>query len=354
MKKKVTFIITDMSSGGAERVLSIIANYLAQRTNIDVKIVAIQDDLVDYPLDERINHFYLECKMKSKPLRIIERVIKLRRIIKDSDVVISFLWFLNIYTVIASLFLNKKIIISDRSDPANEVKGMFSIGRILRNLFYRLPDKIVFQTLDASNYYPNAIRKSSTIIPNPISPYLPPRYSGERKKEIVAMCRLAPQKNLTMMIDSFEMLVKDHPEYRLIIYGEGEQRQELEKYIDQLRLNEKIELPGFKNNIHEKIIDSAIFVSSSNYEGISNSMLEALGMGIPSVVTDCPVGGARMYITTNENGILVPVGDAKAMYRGMKKIVEDKDFSEKMSKKATLIRNDLSVDVICKKWLELI
>ena len=70
-----------------------------------------------------------------------------------------------------------------------------------------------------------------------------------------------------------------------------------------------------------------MFVSSSDFEGISNSMLEALGMGLPVVVTDCPVGGARMVIKSGENGILVPVGDTQAMYEAMRSVLKDPDTS---------------------------
>src|SRR5699024_1422385 len=120
MSKKVTFVITRLTSGGAERVISIIANYFSQQ-DIDVQIVALRDAQIDYPLDERVKHIYLSQKHSGRLRSVIERIYKLRKIIKGTDIVISFLWYLNIYTIIASLFLNKKVIISDRSDPANEL-----------------------------------------------------------------------------------------------------------------------------------------------------------------------------------------------------------------------------------------
>ena len=221
-------------------------------------------------------------------------------------------------------------------------------------MVYNLPDKIVFQTPDAMAHYSKSIQKRGVVIPNPVSPYLPQRFEGERTKEIVAMGRLAAQKNFKMMIDAFAMLVKEHPEYKLIIYGKGPQQDMLEQRIRELSLEDKVLLPGFVTDIHDKILKSAMYVSSSNYEGISNSMLESLGMGIPSVVTDCPVGGAKMFVRNDENGVLVPVGDVDAFYEGMKKIAEDKDFAEKISKNAVKIREELDADRICKKWLDLV
>jgi glycosyltransferase involved in cell wall biosynthesis len=352
MGKKISLVITNLSSGGAERVLSIVANYLAN-LNYDVQVIALQDDSIDYLLNEKVKFIYLERKFKKKPLYILERIYKLRKLISNSEVVISFLWFVNIYTIVASLFLNKKIIISERSDPANELNGS-RIGKWLRNVIYILPDKIVFQTLEAKEHYSEIIQEKGVIIPNPITPNLPNRYLLDRKKEVVSICRLAPQKNIKMTIDAFSKLIKDYPDYTLVIYGEGQQRRELEIYIEKLLLNNKIFLPGFKPDIHDRIVDSAIYISSSNYEGISNSMLEALAMGIPSVVTDCPVGGARMFIKNNVNGILVPINNVDALYEAMKAIIENEEFTEQLSKNATLIREELSIDIICKKWVELI
>ena len=198
-----------------------------------------------------------------------------------------------------------------------------------------------------------SIQKKGIIIPNPINGNLPERYFGERKKEIVTSCRLHPQKNLKMMIDAFKLLADSYPEYKLIIYGQGVLEDELRKYISLLNLNNKVFLPGFEKNVMKKIVDSKMFVSSSDYEGISNSMLEAMGMGLPVVVTDCPIGGARMMITNNQNGILVPVGDTLALYNGMKKIIEDDEFAELLSNNAYKIRELYPLEKIAKKWIDI-
>lgn len=356
--KKVSFVTLHLSIGGAERVISLIANYCA-KYNLEVQVITLSTEEVIYPIDNKIKHLHIKRTIK-KPFHIIERIPKIRKAIKDSDIIVSFIWWNNICTILASLFLNKKIIISDRNDTESELKKYFNnplirkFAEILIKFLYRFATKVVFQTADAQNFYPNAIQKKSVVIPNPIVPYLPERYTGIRRKEIVAMCRLERQKNIKMMIDAYALLVQDYPEFTFIIYGEGELRWELEEYIENLSLKDKIFLPGFQKAIHERVVDIYMYVSSSDYEGISNSMLEALGMGLPSVVTDCPVGGARMFIKQNENGILVPVGNTQAMYEGMKKIIEDDEFREKISNNAIKIREEISVDIICKKWLDLI
>ena len=100
--------------------------------------------------------------------------------------------------------------------------------------------------------------------------------------------------------------------------------------------------------------DASIYVSSSNYEGISNSMMEALAMGVPTVCTDCPIGGAALMIKNNINGILIPVNDEEALYKAMEKIIENKEFTEKISSNAIKIKEEYSIEKIVNKWEELI
>ena len=183
---------------------------------------------------------------------------------------------------------------------------------------------------------------------------MPPPIEGEREKTIVTACRLHPQKNLPMMINAFSMLADEFPEYKLVIYGQGVLEDELRGQIKSLNLEDRILLPGFASNILEKVAPCSMYVSSSDFEGISNSMLEALGMGLPAVVTDCPVGGARMVINSGENGILVPVGDTKAMYEAMRSILKDPALAAKLSQEAIKVRDKFPLCKIAKRWLDVL
>ena len=109
-------------------------------------------------------------------------------------------------------------------------------------------------------------------------------------------------------------------------------------------------MEGFEKQIHRKIYDVAGFLSSSDYEGLSNSMLEALAIGLPCVCTDCPIGGARMVIKDSVNGLLVPVGDSVEMANAIIRIIEDGELSRRISMEAEKIKELLDEKVICKKW----
>ena len=131
-------------------------------------------------------------------------------------------------------------------------------------------------------------------------------------------------------------------------------KKALVRYAEQLGISEAVKFHGFSSEIHKIMAESAIYVSSSDYEGISNSMLEALAIGIPAVCTDCPVGGARMYIRDGENGYLIPVGDADVMADRMLALMEDKKLGESFSKESVKIREELTDDRIFGMWKALL
>jgi glycosyltransferase involved in cell wall biosynthesis len=165
---------------------------------------------------------------------------------------------------------------------------------------------------------------------------------------------LSPQKNIPLLIDAFEMLLKDHTDYILRVYGEGPEKDNLKAYIKEKHLEDKAFIEDFASDIHERIKDAAMFVSTSDFEGLSNSMLEAMGIGLPVVCTDCPCGGAKMVIEDGVNGLLTPVGDGKAMYLAMKKILDDKNLANTLSANAKKVRNEYSRESIVEKWYELL
>ena len=203
----------------------------------------------------------------------------------------------------------------------------------VRNFCYNRADILVCQTPLAVELLEKqyGVNCRKVIIPNPISANLP-SWKGEESKEIITAARLTEQKNLPLLIDAFAKLNVEHPDYHLTIYGEGEQRHFLSQYIEKKELVDYVSMPGFATDIHSIMSNAYMYVSSSDYEGISNSMLEAMGIGLPCVCTDCPVGGAAMVIKNGVSGILTKVGSVEDLYKGMKTLVDDKELHKKISK----------------------
>lgn len=164
---------------------------------------------------------------------------------------------------------------------------------------------------------------------------------------------MVTQKNLPMLIEAFEIVQTKHPEMRLVIYGEGPKRRLLEKMIEEKGLSQVVSMPGFAENLHERILKSAAYVSTSDFEGISNAILGvmALGLGLPTVVSDCPVGGARMAVQNGVNGLLIPVGDAYACAAAINRLIEQPELACLLRREAVKVRQRLDLMRISGQWL---
>ncbi|MBQ9375977.1 MAG: glycosyltransferase, partial [Ruminococcus sp.] len=281
------------------------------------------------------------------------------KLIQNPDLtVITFLQPTIPIVLLAARGLPNKIIISERCDPHRLMKKRY--GQAFIEKYYKRANVVVFQTDDAKNVYPKCISKKGIVIPNPIKANLPDAYTGERNNYITTFCRISLQKNLPLLVNAFERLHNDYPEYVLRIIGDApnsEDKQalsDLKDLIDKLDLNDAVKFEPFKANVHEYIKKDAMYVNSSDYEGISNAMLEALAIGMPSVCTDCPIGGAKATINDGENGLLVPINDVDALYKAMKQICDDKVLASKLSENAAKLRYELSLDKIAKRWEELV
>ena len=220
-------------------------------------------------------------------------------------------------------------------------------------------DASVLQTCDELEFF-NGRLKNAQVIHNPVKAGLPEPFEGERRKTVVNFCRIAEQKNLPLMINAFVEFHETFPDYTLEIYGNAVEKSEenlKKEYIDMiesLNAEEYIKILPPRGDVHSVVRDCAMFVSSSDFEGLSNSMIEAMAIGLPCICTDCLGGGAREMINNNVNGILVPMKNVDALVAAMVKMATDKEFSERCSGNAAKVREELSVQSIAKQWIEVI
>jgi len=397
-KKEITFLIKVMNGGGAERVISILSRALAGKGYAVTLILTHQKmkDAYLKDMDDRVHVLSLEdqteslsklsfgANMRMLYARVLGKASKLfrdkelelslinkyyaRNYTKimwlkdyfkrhDSSTVIAFLYD-TIFLTLLSIRPSNKLIISERGDPQQSM-GSKTTMAFLRRAFPKA-DHIVFQSPDVQRWYLDNMQIEGQVIFNPVKSNLPERFVGERKRRIVNFCRISTQKNLELLITAFNRLQKDYPQYELFIYGNAVGNgaegylEHIKTCIEETGCMNQIHLLSGKSNIHEEIRDYAMFVSSSDFEGMSNSMLESMATGLPTICTDCPAGGARAVIRDHENGILVPVRDAERMYLAMKELIENPALAEKLSENGSNIRNVLSVENIIEKWMEII
>lgn len=352
--KEILFITLHLTDGGAERVASELTKTWIQK-GIKVKIVQLLPEMFSnsYSMPQGVDYINLSLG-NNKYQRLVNGVLQVIKIMRQYPhaTVLCFSKKTIYVVAIASLFTKNRIVFSERNDPYSSPEER--VRRIIRDWAFRRADACVFQTPDARDYFPKVVRDKGVIIPNPINSDLPKRYEGIRDKVIVAAGRLAPQKNFSMLIKAFALLHDDFPEYKLIIYGRGPLEDELKTLANKLGIAEFVCFPGFSDNIYQDMLKCAVYVSSSDYEGMSNSMLEAMAMGIPSVVTDCPIGGARMVIKDGVNGVLVPVGDEISMSKALNMVLSNDAFAGSIGRAAYELREELPIEKIADKWLEVI
>lgn len=346
---KINFLTATMDGGGTERVIAILANYCAN-LGYEVEIVTTANSIVAYDLDTKIEVTHLTGETKGRIIKRVKRVLLLRKHFRKNKgaTYFSFGTETNLFAIVAKFALNRKLVVSERNDPN---KCDFPL---MRDAFYMFVKTLVFQTDDAKVYFPKYIQDRGVVIPNPVTENLPDVYRGTRRKTIVSVGRLETQKNHKLLIQAFLEFVKEYKDYELILYGKGYLETQLKEQVKECGIGKNVIFEGFKENVLDEIKDAGIYVLSSNYEGISNSLLEALALGIPAISTDCPIGGSRMLIEDGVNGVLVPMGNAMSMVEAMKQIARDADYANRLSCEAIKVREMYAAEKICKKWLELV
>lgn len=346
--KEIIFVTSNLANGGAERVTAVLASELAERGN-HVILAYMKDRKRVYETSGAVWEKYLYPRRREKLYRTLGKIWNLRKLIKKypQASVVAMLPYETFYTFLACLGQKRRVIYSLRNDPAHMTRRL---DRFIGKVIYPSAGTVVFQTQQAMEFFSTRIRSKGVVIPNPIRQDLPERFAGKRKKEITAVGRLAPQKNYPLLLRAFSDIHKDYPDWKLKIYGEGSLRDDLEQLCRELSLEQAVEFCGFVPDAVKRMNESGMFVMSSDYEGISNAMLEALGSGVPCICTDCPAGGTRAFIRHRQNGLLVPVGDRKALRDAMEELIMHPEFAGRLSREAVKIRQRLSVSVIAEEW----
>lgn len=352
--KNIVFVVGVLSNGGAERVISLLSNEMTEK-NYSITIITLYEEKNDYIENPEIKIINLNAnKINSKIRKIYYIISRLMNHIKNikPNILISFVTEINMYSLIAAKLSNQKIIISERNDPNQNPSNKYI--KKIRNYLYTFSDGVVFQTKGAKNYYNEKIRKKSVVISNPLSSDLPTWRFEETNKTIITASRLVEQKNLKMLIDAFHIFSLKFPDYNLKIFGVGHLEKDLKEYVQRIGISKSVVFGGFTKNIHSEYLKSRLFVMSSNYEGVSNAVLESLAIGLPVISTDSPPGGAREYIINDNNGYLIEVNDTKKLTELLIENVEKSENLIRISNNSRKIKKELSVEKVVKNWIEFI
>lgn len=316
-RRRVALVIASLGWGGAQKVIVEIANHWAAR-GWAVTLISVGGDRAPpyFPRDPRLDVIFLGYTNASshalEGARFnLRRILALRRTIRQSraEAVVSFLSATNARTLLATAGLGLRVIVSERGDPRRA--SLSRTWRLMRSLAYPFAYRLVAQTEQALACFGPLVRRKGVVIPNPV--VIPPRPVAGAHKTVVAVGHLAPVKGFDLLVEAFARCAPAHPEWRLVIWGEGDQRTRLEELSARLGVGERVAMPGRSARPGIWVQDAGIFVLSSRHEGFPNVLLEAMAAGLPVVATDCPVGGARTLLDNGTSGRLVPSEDIAAL-----------------------------------------
>lgn len=350
----IAMLIGSLTKGGAERVLVNLADYFVNKGYLVTMVTQYQRD-EEYPLNEKVKRVISDITPEettgSRIVNFVRRFRKLRRIWKSErpDVILSFIGKNNMMAILTSRFLHIPVAVSVRAEPTEEYYNSW-MRFMARNLFARA-DGVVLQTRRCFDFFPEKVKKKAVILRNPISgSFFRERYEGEREKTIVAVGRVDENKNHELLIRAFAGIAQEFPDHRLIIYGEGECREKFLQLTGELGLSDRILLPGSISNVAEAIEKAGIFVLSSNTEGVPNTLIEAMLMGLTVISTDCPCGGPADLIEDGYNGCLVPVKDKEKMKEKLQLLLSDRQLADKLGENAVKISEKFAADKVLGEW----
>jgi len=299
-KKKIAFFLQNLSGGGAEKSVVNLSNYLVN-DGVDIDIVLVDKANAAYldDLDARINVIDFHKNRSLKSIYSVKKYIENNK----PEVIMSSVTHINIILLIAKLITKKtntKIVINQVNHLSSIISHFISI-KIIGNLLVKLIVKL-YNYADASismskgvekDLLNNGLNIKSQYIYNPIfSKEIIEKSNGaipSNKKLFIAIGRLVPQKNFSLLIDSFHLVNKEI-DSELLILGDGPLKISLQSQIEDLDLQGNVFLKGFVDNPFQYIKIADVFVLTSLWEGFGNVVVEALSLGTQVVSTDCDSG----------------------------------------------------------------
>ncbi len=355
---KLSLVIPALTAGGAERVMSIMANYWAEH-GWDITFITLDDGSAPpfFTLHEQVRQRALGVLRDSENifsalLNNCKRLWALRQVISEErpDAVISFLDTTNVLTLLATRGLRVPVIVSEHIDPHHyRIKQAWGL---LRQRVYPWADRVVVLTERVLEFFPPALRPKLVVIPNPVVLSSPGEGEGFKLapgKWIVAMGRLAEQKGFDMLLQAFATLHERHAEWCLAILGEGPLRGELETLRDRLGLTNRVFLPGRVDAPEATLAQASLFVLSSRFEGFPMALCEAMALGLPVVAFDCPTG-PREIIRDGVDGVLVPPENPVLLAAAMERLMDDPDTRQRLAARAPEVAERFALEKVMAMW----
>lgn len=351
---RITFVISHIEQGGAERVLLLLANHLAGMGH-DISIVTYRPPLHATKLAQGVGIDVIARRKSWLPYPL-QRIRALRRYLlcKRPDVAIAFVAGTNVEFAIAAFGLGFTRIGAERSYPPRA--GLSWPWEVGRRLCYGLLDGVVAQTEKGADWV-----RSNTLVGNNVAVIGNPFVPGSRHEPVrttappdgpfvLGMGRLVPEKNFAALIRAFAQAGGAAAGWHLVILGDGPLRGQLEQTARELGIERRLILPGYQKDAERWFASASAFAMTSDFEGLPNALLEAVCTGLPSIAFDCDTGPAEL-IDNGENGFLIPPGDQAAFTAHLGTLMRDPAIRNRMGRSALARADRYDIAGIAEQWL---
>ena len=348
-------VSASLEGGGAERQLAELANYWAAAGSTSVSLVTWTGVDVDdfYVLHSGVRRVHLNVMSNAQGFfpRVMlgaRRIRALRRVLlaEEPDAVLSFLTETNVLTILASLGLHTRLVISERANPAFDTT-VSSLLSTLRRWLYRLSYAVVAQTDAAAQWIASNCGARTRVIPNVLRDL--PIPGRAREPLIVAVGRLARQKGFDLLVRAFSQVAAQFPGWSVAILGEGRERGGLLQLCSELGVPGRVALVGRVADVDSWLARAGVVVQPSRFEGFPNALLEAMGMEAAVISADCPSGPSEL-IENGVNGRLVPVEDVDALTAALRQLLADPDMRARLGREAGKVRDRFHAQRIMAQW----
>jgi glycosyltransferase involved in cell wall biosynthesis len=369
--KLISLFIPSFETGGVENNVILYSKILIENGyKVDVVYTRANDKKLQLINDE-VN------RVKIKPILNIPFVHP--RVIDSLNIIIGYYRYLqenkknimvfsfqnSIVSILLCNLIGVKVIARVANHPnIVNVDGtlMTKISNFLKNYIYRYATLVITNSQITSKQIAMNTKAKTKTIYNPSfsnkivemsnEPIDDERFSNIKTKKIIAVGRLVNQKNFELLIRAFKVVLESIDAH-LIIIGEGEKRDELIKLVEELNLINKVYLVGFQSNPHKYVKNSDLFVLSSLYEGLPNSLIEAIAVDTPAIATNC-LSGPSEILLNGEGGDLVEVENLEQLAKSIIKNLSDIEYAKAKQKIAYEHLYRFSYDEVKKDIVELV